>query len=458
MFIQADALTSPQNCTNATKTNPMSPRPQLVLTWALWLALCLFLVTPHALHAQDPTTNASDEPRSYTVVAGDTLFEIAQQFGITLDELIAFNGITDPNLLEVGQVLLIPTPGTAPDAPTVNDPTATLPAADLAIIRARPGDTIAALAARYGQTPEQFSALNAIDTAARLFPGQPFVVPRAAIGTEPLRFGAVRAATVPTQLVQGRTASVVVETTAPRELGGNWNGLPISFVAIPDAPNRYFAYLPAPALIAPNAYWLTVAYTATNGVQLSQSWPVSVVEGDYELQELNLPDDRGALLTQDIIIPELEKVTAVWSQRSPTLRWTQPFSRPISLEYPTTSPYGTRRTYYTGGPVSYHEGQDFGVPEGVPVLAPAAGIVALAEPLQVRGNAVILDHGGGVFTGYWHLSELTVAVGQEVGVGDVVGISGNTGLSTGAHLHWELRIYGISVDPMQFTEQPLLAP
>jgi murein DD-endopeptidase MepM/ murein hydrolase activator NlpD len=82
--------------------------------------------------------------------------------------------------------------------------------------------------------------------------------------------------------------------------------------------------------------------------------------------------------------------------------------------------------------------------------------VALAQPLQVRGNAILLDHGRGIFTGYWHLNELRVAVGQKVAAGDLIGLVGNTGLSTGAHLHWELRINGIAVDPTQFWEEPLL--
>ena len=75
--------------------------------------------------------------------------------------------------------------------------------------------------------------------------------------------------------------------------------------------------------------------------------------------------------------------------------------------------------------------------------------------LPVRGNAVVLDHGMGVYTGYWHLSQLSVAPGQEVSQGDVIGLVGNTGRSTGAHLHWELRIDGIAVDPLQFLEEPL---
>jgi murein DD-endopeptidase MepM/ murein hydrolase activator NlpD len=407
----------------------------------LWWAIAVY---------QPLLAQSTNEPRSYTVVAGDTLFEISQSFGITLEELIAYNGITDPNVIEVGEVLLIP--GTATGA------VSTLPGADLVVVRARPRDTVAGIAARYGQTLEQFAALNAIDPTARLFPGQPLLIPRAAAGGEPLHFGAVRSVTLPPRLVQGRTGSVVVDTAAPRQLDGNWNGLPITFVPSLDAPNRYFAYLPVPALIAPNSYWLTVAYTASNGTQLSQSWPVAVAEGPYDSQEINLPDDRGGLLSQDIVVPEFEKVSAVWSQRTPTLYWTEVFSRPISPEYPTTSPYGTRRSYNGGPYASYHEGQDFGVPAGVPVHAPGAGVVALAEPLNVRGNAIILDHGSGVYSGYWHLSEIKVVPGQSVAQGEIIGISGNTGLSTGAHLHWELRIYGIAVDPMQFIDSPLITP
>ncbi len=413
------------------------------------LGFCLGLYTHSSALAQ---TGA--DVRSYTVEPGDTLFVIAESFGVTLEELIAYNGITDPNLLEVGQTLLIPNaasgdPGNAAVA---------LPLADVAVVRARPGDTVAELAARYGQGVEQFTALNAIDPALRLFPGQPLLVPRDALGSEPLRFGAVRSVNIPTQLVQGRTGSVIVETTHPLQLDATWNELPLTFMPLPEDATRQFAYLPVPALISPTSYWLTISYTASNGLLLNQSWPIAVAEGPYESQEINLPDDRGGLLAADIAVPELEKVTAVWSQRTPELYWTEPFSRPISVEYPTTSPYGTRRSYNGGPYASYHEGQDFGVPAGVPVVAPGTGVVALAEPLNVRGNAVIIDHGGGVFSGYWHLSELTVEAGQSVNAGDIIGLSGNTGLSTGAHLHWELRIYGIAVDPVQFFDVPLIAP
>lgn len=396
------------------------------------------------VYAQPPP-----DAQTYTVVAGDTLGEIATRFGVSVEALAAANGITDPNVLEVGQVLTIPgadaSPGTAP----------TLVVPDVIAVRARPGDTLAAIAARYSQTIETLTALNTLGETDRIFPGQPIWLPRAAMTPNVLRFGAVESVQVPTTLPQGQTGRVVIQTKRPLELHGTWNELPISFTPMPDDPLRQWAYLPVPALIAPSAYWFSLSYTATNGLMLNRTWPVTVVEGSFETQILDLPPDRGALLDPVLIQTELEKVTAAWSQRSPSLLWSGVFSQPVDVQYPTTSPFGTRRSY-DGGPVnSYHEGQDFGVPEGVPILAAGDGVVALAEPLNIRGNAVIVDHGRGVYTGYWHLSEINVTPGQAVQTGDRLGLSGNTGLSTGAHLHWELRIYGVAVDPMQFVGEPL---
>jgi len=129
------------------------------------------------------------------------------------------------------------------------------------------------------------------------------------------------------------------------------------------------------------------------------------------------------------------------------------FAPPLRGEFRHTSPYGSRRTYGNDPTVSAHAGEDYGAPAGTPVYAPAAGRVVLAETLFVRGNAVVLDHGNGVFTGYWHLSGLDVEPGERVGRGQLLGKVGSTGLSTGAHLHWELRIAGMAVDPLQWIRQ-----
>jgi murein DD-endopeptidase MepM/ murein hydrolase activator NlpD len=95
-----------------------------------------------------------------------------------------------------------------------------------------------------------------------------------------------------------------------------------------------------------------------------------------------------------------------------------------------------------------HLGVDLAVPAGTPVIAAADGRVALAEGLRVRGNAVVIDHGLGVYTAYYHLSQIRVQPGQEVRAGDLLGLAGSTGLATGPHLHWELRVFGVPADPL----------
>jgi murein DD-endopeptidase MepM/ murein hydrolase activator NlpD len=95
---------------------------------------------------------------------------------------------------------------------------------------------------------------------------------------------------------------------------------------------------------------------------------------------------------------------------------------------------------------------DFNGLTGRTVVAPAAGTVALAEALYVRGTAVILYHGMGVYTGYYHLSQIEVSAGQKVLPGDKVGEVGSSGLSTGSHLHWDVVVAGINVDGLAWRE------
>ena len=90
------------------------------------------------------------------------------------------------------------------------------------------------------------------------------------------------------------------------------------------------------------------------------------------------------------------------------------------------------------------------LPPGTPVQAAADGLVVLATELNVRGRSIILDHGLGVYTGYWHLSEMHVTVGDFVRAGADIAEVGNSGRSTGAHLHWQLWVNGIAVEPLQW--------
>jgi len=117
---------------------------------------------------------------------------------------------------------------------------------------------------------------------------------------------------------------------------------------------------------------------------------------------------------------------------------------------PITSPFGMRLNPFGGGNWEFHPGIDIGIPVGTPVLAAATGKVIIAGWVSGYGNYVAIEHGGGISTGYGHLSQIYVEVGQVIARGQVIGASGNTGRSTGPHLIFEVRRNGTPIDPDPF--------
>jgi murein DD-endopeptidase MepM/ murein hydrolase activator NlpD len=129
------------------------------------------------------------------------------------------------------------------------------------------------------------------------------------------------------------------------------------------------------------------------------------------------------------------------------------------VELRRTSAYGDRRSYlYHDGnsSLSVHSGIDFAANRGTPVTASGGGRVAMARPRIVTGNTVVLEHLPGVFSLYYHLDSMTVGEGQMLEAGAPVGTVGSTGLATGAHLHWEVRVGGVAVDPMLLLAERLV--
>jgi murein DD-endopeptidase MepM/ murein hydrolase activator NlpD len=97
-----------------------------------------------------------------------------------------------------------------------------------------------------------------------------------------------------------------------------------------------------------------------------------------------------------------------------------------------------------------HEGIDIAVPEGTPIRAARSGSVAIAAYTGGYGNYTCVDHGGGISSCYGHQSSFAVSPGDQVAQGDVIGYSGNTGSSTGPHVHFEIRVNGAAVDPLAY--------
>jgi len=124
-----------------------------------------------------------------------------------------------------------------------------------------------------------------------------------------------------------------------------------------------------------------------------------------------------------------------------------------------TSFFGDRRVfqYSTGASdTSIHAGVDYGVPTGTKVTACGTGKVVLARSRIVTGNSVVLEHAPGIYSIYYHLDKIEVEEGSMVDTGTLLGLSGSTGLATGPHLHWEIRVNTENTDPDAFVARPII--
>jgi len=118
------------------------------------------------------------------------------------------------------------------------------------------------------------------------------------------------------------------------------------------------------------------------------------------------------------------------------------------LETKITSDFGKKRVY-NGSLKSYHSGTDYRAKVGTKIKAINNGKVVIAKNRFYAGNSIVLDHGNGIYSGYYHLSKMNYKEGDLVKKGDIIGLSGSTGRVTGPHLHFSFRIHGIQVDPLQ---------
>jgi murein DD-endopeptidase MepM/ murein hydrolase activator NlpD len=178
---------------------------------------------------------------------------------------------------------------------------------------------------------------------------------------------------------------------------------------------------------------------------------VQVVSGNYYREYIYLLSDRTELLDRAVEDAELSLIERVMSGFTPTRYFDGQMGLPAAA--PVSSRFGNLRSYNGGAFERIHAGTDFAGASGTPVMATAPGQVVLADTLNVRGVATIIDHGWGVFTGYWHQTEQYVEVGDFVTTGQVIGTIGSTGRVTGAHLHWEVWVNGVPVDPMDWVQQ-----
>ncbi len=212
----------------------------------------------------------------------------------------------------------------------------------------------------------------------------------------------------------------------------------------------YFAVIPADADDPVGTHPMKVDFVLKNGSKGSMPYQLTIRKTTWTVDAITVGPQLAPLLDPKVTASELALLRGVYSRYTPEKLWDGPWVLPVGGDI--TTRFGEERSY-NGAPVSgHHSGTDLGAAAGTPVGATNAGRVAMARQVQLRGNMVIIDHGGGLFSGYAHMSSFAVAEGEMVAQGDPLGFVGSTGLSTGAHLHWEMSAGGVLVDPYRFTD------
>ena len=238
---------------------------------------------------------------------------------------------------------------------------------------------------------------------------------------------------------------VLVEVSvapSPDNLTLVWRG---RTVPVRDAgAGKYIALVGVDLMEPPGKASLT-ATTVRNGSVARFDLELTVRERVFPVQELTLPESMARFddATLERIRGEAERLEErLAAVTAPA--WDLPFLPPVPDFRPAG--FGARRVI-NGEPRAPHAGVDIHVPAGTPVTAIAAAAVGFAGEQFFGGNSVVLDHGGGVFSVYYHLREYTVAEGQRVAKGKRIGSVGSSGRATGPHLHFGVRVPGGRVDP-----------
>jgi murein DD-endopeptidase MepM/ murein hydrolase activator NlpD len=453
--------------------------------------LLLFLIT--GLMIQPVAAQASGP--LYIVQPGDTLSSIANRFNVTLNELVSANPSVDPNLLAPGQQIVIP---------GLEGITGILDTEVIAY-----GDSLRSLSRRTQVSDEQLIKLNRLVSPTELYVGISLIIPKQEGQTDiaartnlgmgesllelaviqnidpwtlaetnkldstwealpgdvlysPTGSGDARATGLPSAFLsasieplpmkQGGTEIIRVQTQGNSPMEGLLVDHPLHFSA---TATDQMALQGIHALLEPGVYPLRLQVNLPGGGTQSFEQMVLVRSGDYGSEELYVDP---ATIDPAVTEPEDQNLLAITSPFTPTQYWTGLFASPAVYPDQFTSRYGVRRTYHGLGTDltiegKFHTGLDFAGGEGLQIFAPAAGKVIFAAPLTVRGNATIIDHGLGVYSGFWHQSQILVNVGDMVEQGQVIGLVGGTGRVTGAHLHWEVWVNGIQVDPLDWLNQ-----
>lgn len=427
---------------------------------------------------------------TYIIKDGDTLYEIAIWFGLSAEEIQEANGIDDPNLLSIGQAIIIPglegitgvlTSEVLPfgtsltnisrqyhlnqsDLMTLNRITSPsemvagvsfiIPVNEKqnqlnSIPALIPGDTLLETAIRAGISPWMLIEDNQLNATWDVLPGESIFVNQDFAISESIASEFIAISVNQLPLVQGETLQITVESQAPVEISGSFNGAPLHFFM--DGETEYTSFHGIHTMAEPGVFPLEVVISDKDGKKWIFDQPVLLTPGYYASEYVTISE--VIYLNKEKIAEEDAYLQQFWDQITTERYWEGRFQYPIDEPCPN-SPFGQRRDYNDGLLFYYHTGLDFVVcAQNKNIYAPAAGYVIVAEELFTKGNGIYIDHGWGVISGFAHLEEILVEVGQFVEPGDLIGIIGDTGRSAGPHLHFEIIVSGTPVNPQTWLDQ-----
>jgi murein DD-endopeptidase MepM/ murein hydrolase activator NlpD len=258
---------------------------------------------------------------------------------------------------------------------------------------------------------------------------------------------------LPERPVQGHLFRIRVRPEADvvvRSIEGEAGGEALHFVPIEGGLFESLAPVP---IDTDGVLAATVTVVARDGARATATVEIGIDPGEYRHERLTVaPRLGGALGTADAarLARDQARAAEVARQAHATPRlWTD--LRVMPREARVTSGFGNGRVF-NDEVSSRHMGLDLAGDPGDVVVAPTRGVVSLVDSFLLAGNIVYLNHGGGLLSGYFHLSEQLVAQGDTVEAGTPIGRVGATGRVTGPHLHWVVRIGTTSVDPRSLLE------
>lgn len=262
----------------------------------------------------------------------------------------------------------------------------------------------------------------------------------------------------PAKLVNGSPVLFQVKPPAKLDsLSGSWLGhqFPFTYDA---ATKSWFALGGVSFNTEPGTYTLELTGQPTSGSALHWKRTFPVAAGVYPKIKVELAVEKKFTEPNPEQLQQAEESKKIkqdyLSRVTQDREWDGAFAAPADAAI--SDVYGSQRIF-NGKAQREHQGLDYRVPTGTPVAAMNQGTVLLARFLYFEGNCVVIDHGQGLLTLYFHLSEIKVKEGDAVQRGQIIGLSGGTGRATGPHLHVAVRWQGTYVDPARLLHMPLPA-